>query len=658
MRKEDHPAAMTGALVVCGILLASFFLGCTGRSFDTTGIPPIPDAFCKRVARYQSWNFAAFADWTAKGAPMVVLSRSGQTNQIHIVKEKMAVPRQFSFLAEPVTSVFVCPDPARDVMLFTQDEGGDENFQIFLTGLDTCNPVLLTDGLRSQNDGIVWSNAGDRFAFQSNKRNGIDFDIYISDIRTARPVPSRVLARGGAWSCLDWSPDDKKLLVQKYRSRNESWIAILDIATGSILPLCDTTDTVSQESAVWAANGPGIFLTSDAHSAFRCLRYYDCRTCVDTVLTRDLSWDVREIDMSRDRTRLAFMTNENGFSRVYLMNTATFAYREIPNLPRGGIYHLRFDPSGSSLGMIMDLPRHPEECYSVRLRDFALETWTQSHLDGLDTLALSAPELIHYPTFDSVAGKPRLIPCFLYEPPQNRHGPFPVLIFVHGGPESQFWPYFSALVQCLVNELGIAVLAPNVRGSGGYGRRYLQLDDTYKRVDAVRDIGALLDWTAHRGGLDTSRVAIMGGSYGGYMALASMAGFRGRIACGIDLYGISSFVTFLEHTSAYRRDLRRAEYGDERDPRMRGFLDSISPLSQSTRIAKPLFIIQGANDPRVPLEESRQIASAVRKNNCPVWMLVAADEGHGYRKKSNIDFQECAEAFFLQTYLLPQKRNK
>jgi dipeptidyl aminopeptidase/acylaminoacyl peptidase len=667
VQKKECPVTRGGVRVITALLLAFYCMGCThdpadsgnGRSFHATGIPRIPDAVCSSIARYQSWNFSAFEGWTADGALMVVLTRSGQTNQIHIVKEKNAAPRQFSFFAEPVTSVFVCPDPARNVMLFTQDKGGDENFQIFLTGLDTCKPLLLTDGQRSQNDGVVWSNAGDRFAFQSNKRNGIDFDIYISDMKAARPVLARVVARGGAWSCLDWSPDDKKLLVQRYRSRTESWIAVLDLAIGSVQPLGDTTDTVSQESAVWSARGRGIFLTSDAHSAFRTLRYLDCATQRETVLSNDIPWDVREIEISKDRTCLAFMTNENGFSHVYIMNCRTFVYQEVPHLPRGGIYHLRFDPAGSRLGMIIDLPQHPEECYSVRLSDFSLERWTNSSCGPMDTLAQSAPELFHYPTFDSVLGKPRMIPCFKYVPlSRNGRGRLPVLIIVHGGPESQYWPYFSAPVQYFVNELGIAVLAPNVRGSGGYGRRYLLLDNGYKREDAVRDVGALLDWTAHQSGLDPSHVCIKGGSYGGYLALASMARFGSRISCGIDQYGISNFVTFLEHTSAYRRDLRRAEYGDERDPRMRDFLNAISPLSRASHIAMPLFIIQGANDPRVPLAESRQIADAVRKNNSTVWMLVARDEGHGYRKKSNSDFQECAEAFFLQTFLLLHKRNE
>jgi dipeptidyl aminopeptidase/acylaminoacyl peptidase len=234
-----------------------------------------------------------------------------------------------------------------------------------------------------------------------------------------------------------------------------------------------------------------------------------------------------------------------------------------------------------------------------------------------------------------------------------KKSPYPVLIMVHGGPESQYWPAFSPLVQFYANELGMAVLAPNVRGSAGYGKTYLNLDNGMKREDAVRDIGALLDWIEQQPGLDASRVAVMGGSYGGYMALASMIHFSDRLRAGVDIYGISNFLTFMEHTASYRRDLRRVEYGDERDPAIREFLLRISPVTQAKRITKPLLIIQGANDPRVPAEESRQIAEAVKKNNGIVWLSITADEGHGFRKKSNIDFQELVEAYFLKTFLKP-----
>ena len=371
----------------------------------------------------------------------------------------------------------------------------------------------------------------------------------------------------------------------------------------------------------------------------------------ETNLTKSIPWDVREIALSKDRKRLAFTTNEDGFSQLYLMDPVTFYYRKVPSLPLGIIGGLRFHPSGRSLAMTVTTPRMPEDVYVLDLTSLSLVQWTKNRCDGLDSSAFVMPELIHYPTFDSVFGAPRLIPCLAYKP-IHRKRPCPVLISIHGGPESQYWPSFRPETQFYIDEFGIAVVAPNVRGSGGYGKSWLSLDDGYKRENAVADIGCLLDWIARQSDLDPTRIAVMGGSYGGYMALASMEHFGDRLREGIDHYGISNFITFLEHTSPYRRDLRRVEYGDERDSAMRAFLFRISPLQSADRITKPLLIIQGANDARVPLQESRQIAEPLRKKGTTVWFLVAGDEGHGFRRKSNQDFQECVSAMFLKRFLL------
>jgi dipeptidyl aminopeptidase/acylaminoacyl peptidase len=618
-------------------------------SLVVRGIPPIPDSIAKAVSRYRNWNFACFAGWAPSGNGMIVVSRVGEINQVHFVPAPRAQLRQLTFLNEPVTSVAVCPDPLRRMLLFTKDSGGDENFQIYSLRLDSAAPVRITDG-KWQNEGIVWSNAGDRFAFQSNRCNGVDFDIYVYD--TGKPALTRpVLARTGSWSVADWSPGDSLLLVSHYLSRTASYLYVCDWRTGECTPLHDTLDTVSQEVGAWGPGGRGIFLTSDKATDFRSLRYFDLASRRETVLTADIHWDVREIDMSRDRSFLAFQTNQDGYSHVFIMNTATFRFSEISGLPRGGINGLRFDPSGERLGMTLTTAVQPEEAYSLRLSDFSLVRWTASGLGGLDTNALVTPEVVHYPTFDSIGGQPRLVPCFVYKP-KTGNRPFPVLVDIHGGPESQFWPYFRPEIQFDVCELGLCVLAPNIRGSGGYGKAWLSLDNGYLREDAVKDIGALLAWVNNRPDMNASAAAVSGGSYGGYVALASLVRYGKQLRAGIDLYGICNFVTFLEHTSAYRRDLRRVEYGDERDPDMRAFLLRISPLTNASRITRPLMIFQGANDPRVPLSESEQMAAAVRANNGTVWSIVARNEGHGMRRKANQDYLDCCEAMFLKTFLV------
>jgi Dipeptidyl aminopeptidases/acylaminoacyl-peptidases len=642
--------------------LILFFCGCKDNhnnqklneksSVSTFGIPDVPDSFRSTMSRYQNTRGTELEDWGPGGEGVIVLKRADQTNQIFYAEKPGADLRQLTFISDPALNASVCPDPSRKCVLFEQDSLGNENFQIFSLMLDSLKVTQVTHNA-FQNQGVVWSNRGDRFAFQSTRRNGRDNDLYISNIE--HPAQSAcALSKGGDWSVCDWSPDDEQLLVSHYISRTQSHLYILDIKTGSLFPLHDTTDIASEEiGAFGPASGPNdnnVFFTSDKDTDFRSLRYLDFSTKKETILTPKIRWDVGEIALSKNRMLLTFSVNEDGFTRLYLMNTKTFTFKPLLKLTKGIINRLRFHPSGAALAMSIKTPRQPESVYALDLSDFSLTCWIHGESGGLDTNLMSVPEIIHYPTFDSLRGKPRLVPCFFFKPSLKKF-PSPVLIMVHGGPESQYWPAFSPSIQFYTGELGIVVLAPNVRGSAGYGKTYLDLDNSTKREDAVRDIGALLDWIARQPVLDASRVAIRGGSYGGYMALASMVHYNDRLSAGIDLYGISNFLTYMEHTAPYRRDLRRVEYGDERDPRMRDFLLKISPVTQAKRITKPLLIMQGANDPRVPAEESRQIAQAVKKNNGVVWMSTAADEGHGYRKKSNIDFQELVEAYFLKTFL-------
>ncbi|MHC4648640.1 MAG: S9 family peptidase, partial [Planctomycetota bacterium] len=401
----------------------------------------------------------------------------------------------------------------------------------------------------------------------------------------------------------------------------------------------------------WAFKAKGIFLTCDEDSEFRRLKYYDLGKKTFTDLTGDIEWDVEEIAVSKQRDKLAFTTNEDGISRLYIVDTRTKKHKQIPGIPAGEVYGLKFHPDGNQLAMVVNTPQTPGDVFVLEFRGNCLERWTYSEVGGLNTELFVVPDLIHYETFDKVDGKPRMVPAFYYKP-RKAAPAYPVLVYIHGGPESQHVPYFSSTRQYYVNELGIAVIAPNIRGSAGYGKTYLKLDNGYKREDSVKDIGRLLDWIINQPELDSSRIAVMGGSYGGYMVLASMIHYNDRLKCGIDVVGISNFVTFLENTKDYRRDLRRAEYGDERDPQMREFLTKISPTSSAARITKPIFIAQGFNDPRVPVGESEQIVSAVRQNGGAVWYMLAKDEGHGFRKKTNRDYYNNAAVLFLEEHLL------
>jgi dipeptidyl aminopeptidase/acylaminoacyl peptidase len=341
---------------------------------------------------------------------------------------------------------------------------------------------------------------------------------------------------------------------------------------------------------------------------------------------------------------------------LHVLDLASGQEIALPARPSGVVSSINFSPDSRRVGFVIDSATSPGDVYAISLADARLERWTMSESGGLDAGRFVEPTLLHYPTFDKVAGKPRTIPALYYRP--RGIGPFPVIIHFHGGPASQSRPEFDPQVQSWVDELGIAVLEPNVRGSSGYGKTYTALDNGYKREDAIKDVGALLDWVAQQPELDPKRVGVHGGSYGGYMTLATMTHFNDRLRAGAELVGQSNFVTFLEHTASYRRDLRRVEYGDERDPKMREFLQRTAPVTNAAKINRPLFVAQGTNDPRVPEEESRQIVDRVRANGNVVWYLRASDEGHGFRKRSNEDYLRAATALFWQTQLFAGGLNR
>jgi len=639
-------------LLICFIIPASYSIAQVERkelgNLVIENIPEIPQQLKDRIFQYQSTRSTSFQDWLHDDAGILISTRFGETAQFHKVKMPGGAREQITFFPEPVGGATVCPDKNKNIFLFTKDVGGGEFYQIFFFDINDGNYKMLTDG-KSSNGGVSWNNKGDKFSFFSTKRNGTDWDIYIADINNPENA-EMVLSEGGAWGAADWSPDDKSLIVGNYISANESYFYVLDIATKSLTQINPSPEKIAYGGTKFSKDGKGIFFTSDEKSEFKRLRYYYFQNKTITTLTEDINWDVGGFTLSEQGDKLAFTVNEDGLGKLYLLDTKTMKYEKVPGIPVGQVYGLSFHPDGKKLALVLNTPQTPGDIFVMNLSDYSLERWTFSEAGGLSTSEFVIPELIHYQTFDEVDGKPRMIPAFIYKPKGN--GPHPVVIDIHGGPEGQARPSFSPINQYYINEMGIAVIEPNVRGSTGYGKTYLELDNGYNREHSVKDIGALLDWIEKQPDLDAERVAVNGGSYGGYMVLASMFHYNDRIKCGVDIVGISNFVTFLENTQDYRRDLRRVEYGDERDPEMREFLNSISPTTNAHKITKPLFVVQGLNDPRVPYTEAEQIVDVVRKNGGEVWYLLAKDEGHGFRKKTNRDFYIWSEVLFFEKYLL------
>jgi dipeptidyl aminopeptidase/acylaminoacyl peptidase len=607
------------------------------------GIPEIPPELQQRLRRYQFVRNASFAGWTPDGR-LTISTRFGNTNQLHVVDKPTGARRQITFFDEPVNGGHWSPTGARSGIVFTRDVGGDENYQLEYLDPANANPVRLTNGEGRADEGI-WSPDGTKYAFQWTVRNGVVSDVYIDD-PVDRRAPEMVFeAPQVGWNAVDWSPDGKSLLLVHFISANESYLWVYDLATREKREI-ESADVKAARAGNFSRDGKGVYLTSDLGSEFRTLRYADLATGKVTQLTDHIKWDVDEFVISRDGRYLGYVVNEDGASRLGVMDLVQRADLIPPELPFGVIGSIGFDPASKRLAFGMQTPSQPSDVFVWTLADGGFERWTESEIGPFDAKALPAPTLVHFPTFDKVGGKAREIPAWLYRPAGP--GPHPVLISIHGGPEAQAQPAFSANVQQWVAEIGYAVIQPNVRGSSGYGKTYLTLDNGMKREDSVKDIGALLDWIATQPELDPKRVVVIGGSYGGYMTLASMTHYNARLRGAIDVVGISNFVTFLESTAEYRRDLRRPEYGDERDPKMRKFLQEISPLNNAGKITKPMLIVQGQNDPRVPYTEAEQMVAKIRANGGEVWYLVGLNEGHGFARRDNIDYYQWAVAMFLE----------
>jgi dipeptidyl aminopeptidase/acylaminoacyl peptidase len=598
-----------------------------------------------------------FADYFPGNNGMLVTRREGSVSQLFWIYKAGEKGKQLSFDKEPTTGILCSPDSVNLKYLFSRDIGGNENYQIYLHDIGTNTDQLLTDG-KSRNTGYRFNKKGNKILYCSNKRNSKDNDVYmitLSDKKNSEQLVFTSTQNGTGVS--DWSDDEKTIIIKEYVSATESKIFLYDIESKTTKQINPSAEKIAYGDIEFTHDGKGIYYVSDEGAEFLRLTYYDIATGKTTVITKNLSWSVEGISINHDGTKLVFTTNEEGLTKLYELNQKNLSYNSIAVLDYSVLSSVRFHPNKNELGMMISAYNLPGDVFTVTLKNKADPVrWTVTETD-LDLSLFVKPELIRYETFDSDGQKDmiRKIPAFIYRPvpkPNERKKPSPVLINIHGGPEAQTRPFFSPFIQYLVNELGITVITPNVRGSTGYGKTYTDLDNGYKREDAVKDIGKLLDWIATQPQLDPKRVSVWGGSYGGYMTLACMTHFNDRLRCGIDVVGISNFVTFMKKTSAYRVDLRRVEYGDERDEKMKAFMEKISPSNNVNKITKPMFIVQGANDPRVPETEASQMVAALRKNNVNCWYLLAKDEGHGFKKKENVDAYYSSLIEFLTNNLL------
>ncbi|MDX2198141.1 MAG: prolyl oligopeptidase family serine peptidase [Phycisphaerae bacterium] len=616
--------------------------------FVLEDVPPIDAALRERLMQYLEVRRAGLLDLSDDGKSLLIATRFGGSTQLHTVAQPLGARKQITFADEPIDSGYFVPGSDSRKVIYAKDKGGDENDNYFVLDLNEGRSTLITDG-KSRHSNSVISKSGRWFAVSGTARNGRDFDVYLKDL-TSNDPPKMIWEVKGQYYVAGFSPDEKSLLINHYISERETEWFIVDLADFKQRRITPETPAAYYGDAAWSHDGKTLFLTTDREGEFRRLYRLELETGAWTCLTPTLNWDVESVAVEPTGAGLAYVVNEDGISRLVLCDTAGKNERTVKGLPVGVIGGLQFNQAGGTLGLTINSSKSPSDAYSVDFAAGNATRWTESEIGGLNAERFVEPELIRYPTFDQVDGKPRMIPAFLYRGVGD--GPRPVIIQCHGGPEGQFTPGFTSPFQFWARELGISVLALNVRGSVGYGRTYHQIDNGVLREDAVKDVGAALDWIAKQPHLDASRVGIFGGSYGGYMVLGSLTNFPDRITAGIDIVGIASFVSFLETTPEFRRDLRRAEYGDERDPAVRAVLEKISPLSNAEKIKAALFVMHGENDPRVPVSEARQIVAKMRALGRTVWFANALNEGHGFAKKENSDLAAVMQAMFWKEHLL------
>jgi acetyl esterase/lipase len=627
------------------------------------GIPPIPASIAAQVAKYTDFRGHAFVDWHPARREMLVshLKAGASTVQLFRITAPMAEPEQLTDTSDPVRSASYEPRDGKYIV-FARASGGNEQFKLYRLDLPSKQVTVLTDTperhtmegwLHTSAQMLTLSSPLDRTA-EGGSRAAIAQTLRLMD--PLQPQAALPLAElpGGGWSVGGISWDDKQVALTRYLSANESQVWMLDLASRQLtqlLPAAGSADAVARRASWFAGefrrDNSGLLVLGDAAGEFRELGFYAFAERSLTPITRDIPWNVGDATVNAAGTLIAAQANVDGRDELRLFDARGLKQLAPPKLPAGSVGTTNFHPRLPDLAFSLNSAQGPSQIWSMDPANGTAEQWTRAWAPaGVDTRSFPEQQIVRWKSFDG-----RTISGILNLPPARFTGKRPVLIAIHGGPESQAKLSFLGRTNYYVNELGIAVIQPNVRGSSGYGKTFLALDDGFKREDSVKDIGALLDWIATQPGLDAARVVVTGGSYGGYMSLAVATTYSERIAGSIDVVGISNFLTFLKNTESYRRDLRRVEYGDERDPAMRAHLEKISPLTNAGNIRKPLFVVQGKNDPRVPVTEAEQVVAKVRANGSPVWYLRGENEGHGFARRENADFQFYATVLFLQQTL-------
>ncbi len=613
------------------------------------GIPPVPASLSSETNPYRTVPGSSLIGWDPEKPQMIV---SGWVFGIKGAS-RVGAP------GEPPVLFLKLPDWYRDISL---DPRGkfiiyvkpiDDNFQdqVYRYDIDTRETTLLSDG-KSKNKYPIFSHTGNLLAYSSNRRDGQDMDIYVTD--PLDPKSTRMLAKveGEDWAVFDWSPDDTEVILSDWRSTVESYLWIIDIKSGArtlLTPQSGKEKVFNGSYAYFDKDGKGIYFVTDRGSEFRRLAYLDLATRHCRILTDYIHWDIDEFALSPDGKMLAFVSDEEGVGRLRLMDTASYREVQVPEMPAGVVSGLQWHRNLPYLGFKFSSTKSPEDVYSLNTPTMKLERWTTAH-NPVNTEKFREPELIKWESFDG-----RMISGYLYRPPESFTGKRPVIVSIHGGPTSQFRPIYLNDDNYYINALGIARIYPNARGSTGYGKTFMKLDDGPLRINVTKDIGALLDWIAKDPKLDPERVMVQGGSSGGYYALSVAEMYPTRVSAIASYSALTDLVTFVQRSSQNDQNGWRREFGDERDRKTVELLEKIAPVNSADKLVRPSFIAVGGNDLMTSVPETERIVGVLKQKGIPVWYLLAKNEGHTFRNPWIYQYKFNAEVLFVKKYLIGEQ---
>lgn len=617
-----------------------------GDKLQTVGVPPIPASLAKEVDPYTSIYGLRVAGWDPTKREVWLKSLSSST-WVSRIRTPGATPElTWIYIRSPgIYDIYF--QPQGKYLAYTKDTDGDEIFQLYLYEIGGDRKITqLSDG-KSRNTEPVWSNAGDRIVYSSTPTGAAGVNLRV--VNPLEPQSDRLLSEssGNYFKAYDWSPDDKYVVFCDAVSNTVATVWLVDAKSGEKSLLSPkSTQPEFYESPQFSKDGKGVYVITDHGSDFRRILYIDLASRKLSFIQSDPRWDVEDFQLSPDGRTLAFITNEGGVSRLHLLDVVSKREQAIQQLAAGVVSDLRWNKASTDVAFNFRSAHAANDVYSVNVEAGNVELWAKSVTNGIDINRFAEAEPIHWQSFDK-----QMLSGSLYRPPPTFSGKRPVIIDIHGGPEEQYRPGFGYDDAYFVNNLGVAKIYPNVRGSSGYGKAFLHSDDGPRREDAVKDIGALLDWIKTQPNLDADRVLVKGASYGGYLSLSVACTYSDRIRAAISDSGISNLAAFVERTEGWRRQLQRSEFGDERDPKIKAFMERTAPVNNARKITKPLLIVQGQNDPRVPVGQAEIIVAAT-KDRIPVWYILGKNEGHGFAQPENRDYQLYATILFVKEFLL------